>query len=65
MKDFSSLGLPQQLADSLARMKFSTPTPIQAKAIPVALKGRDILGSAQTGTGKTGAFGIPLIERLL
>lgn len=65
MKDFSTLGLPQQLANSLARMKFTTPTPIQAKAIPVALKGRDILGSAQTGTGKTGAFGIPLIERLL
>lgn len=65
MKDFSTLGLSQQLANSLARMQFSTPTPIQAKAIPVALKGRDILGSAQTGTGKTGAFGIPLIERLL
>jgi ATP-dependent RNA helicase DeaD len=65
MKDFSTLGLPQQLEDSLKRMKFSTPTPIQAKAIPIALKGRDILGSAQTGTGKTAAFGIPLIERLL
>ncbi len=65
MKDFSTLGLSQQLANSLARMQFTTPTPIQAKAIPVALKGRDILGSAQTGTGKTGAFGIPLIERLL
>lgn len=65
MKDFSTLGLPQQLEDSLKRMKFATPTPIQAKAIPIALKGRDILGSAQTGTGKTGAFGIPLIERLL
>jgi len=65
MKDFSTLGLPQQLEDSLKRMKFSTPTPIQAKAIPIALKGRDILGSAQTGTGKTAAFGIPLLERLL
>ncbi|MDP2206315.1 MAG: DEAD/DEAH box helicase [Alphaproteobacteria bacterium] len=65
MKDFSTLGLPQQLEDSLKRMKFATPTPIQAKAIPIALKGRDILGSAQTGTGKTAAFGIPLIERLL
>lgn len=65
MKDFSTLGLSQQLANSLARMQFTTPTPIQAKAIPVALKGRDILGSAQTGTGKTGAFGIPLLERLL
>ncbi len=50
---------------SLNRMQFTTPTPIQAAAIPVALKGRDILGSAQTGTGKTGAFGIPLIARLM
>lgn len=65
MKDFSTLGLPQQLEDSLKRMNFTSPTPIQAKAIPIALQGRDILGSAQTGTGKTGAFGIPLLQRLL
>lgn len=50
---------------SLARMQFHKPTPIQAKAIPFALEGRDILGSAQTGTGKTGAFGIPLIAKLM
>jgi len=65
MNDFSKLGLPGALLNSLERMHFKTPTPIQAKAIPVALKGRDILGSAQTGTGKTAAFGIPLIERLM
>ena len=65
MTDFSKLGLPQPLLLCLQRMNFTTPTPIQAQAIPVALKGRDILGSAQTGTGKTGAFGIPLIERLM
>lgn len=46
-------------------MQFTQPTPIQAKAIPFALEGRDILGSAQTGTGKTGAFGIPLISKLM
>lgn len=46
-------------------MKFTEPTPIQAAAIPEALMGHDILGSAQTGTGKTGAFGIPLIARLM
>jgi superfamily II DNA/RNA helicase len=46
-------------------MKFSQPTPIQVEAIPPALEGKDILGSAQTGTGKTAAFGIPLIARLL
>ncbi|PCJ29084.1 MAG: ATP-dependent RNA helicase [Rickettsiales bacterium] len=46
-------------------MGFTTPTPIQAEAIPHALEGRDILGSAQTGTGKTGAFGIPLVTHLM
>ena len=59
MQDFSSLGLPEQLLNSLKLLQFTTPTPIQAKVIPDALKGRDILGSAQTGSGKTGAFGIP------
>ena len=44
--------------DSIAKINFKTPTPIQAEAIPVALEGKDILGTAQTGTGKTGAFGI-------
>lgn len=65
MDNFTQLGLPQLLLHSLERMKFSTPTPIQAQAIPVALEGRDILGSAQTGTGKTAAFAIPLVARLL
>ncbi|HUY67734.1 MAG TPA: DEAD/DEAH box helicase [Alphaproteobacteria bacterium] len=63
--DFSGFGLPPRLLQSLARMRFQQPTPIQAKAIPFALEGRDILGSAQTGTGKTGAFGIPLIAKLM
>lgn len=65
MENFQSLGLPQPLMRSLEHMKFTTPTPIQAQAIPPALEGRDILGSAQTGTGKTGAFGIPLVTKLL
>jgi len=64
-KDFNGFGLPAKLNQALARMNFSIPTPIQAQAIPLALKGKDILGSAQTGTGKTGAFGIPLIAKLL
>ncbi|MDD3029534.1 MAG: DEAD/DEAH box helicase [Alphaproteobacteria bacterium] len=63
--DFSGFGLPPKLLQSLARMHFSQPTPIQAAAIPFALDGRDILGSAQTGTGKTGAFGIPLVAKLM
>ena len=65
MNTFAQWGLPKPLLNCLERLNFSTPTPIQAAAIPVALKGRDILGSAQTGTGKTAAFGIPLIERLM
>lgn len=65
MNTFSEWGLPKTLLNCLERLNFTTPTPIQAAAIPVALKGRDILGSAQTGTGKTAAFGIPLIERLM
>ncbi len=65
MENFDTLGLPPYLMGALAYMKFTTPTPIQAAAIPPALEGKDILGSAQTGTGKTGAFGIPLIAKLL
>ena len=65
MQNFSDAALPQALLQSLARMNFTTPTPIQCEAIPLALEGKDILGSAQTGTGKTGAFGIPLVARLL
>lgn len=63
--DFTSLGLPDSLMASLTQMGFTTPTPIQEKAIPLALQGKDILGSAQTGTGKTAAFAIPLINHLI
>ena len=65
MENFLSLKLEETLIESLAKINFKTPTPIQAKAIPVALEGKDILGTAQTGTGKTGAFGVPLINYLL
>ena len=65
MQYFNELGLPEALNHTLQHMQFTTPTPIQAQAIPHALSGKDILGSAQTGTGKTGAFGIPLVARLL
>lgn len=65
IKDFTSFGLPEKLMQALKRMQFTTPTPIQEQAIPFALAGRDILGSAQTGTGKTGAFGIPLVSKLM
>ena len=65
MTDFSGFGLPAELLSSLERMQYKTPTPIQSQAIPLAIAGKDVLGSAQTGTGKTAAFGIPLIARLL
>ena len=64
MSDFSALGLSESLLRSLATLKFTTPTPIQTQTIPSALEGRDILGTAQTGTGKTAAFGLPLITYL-
>ncbi|MFA6280474.1 MAG: DEAD/DEAH box helicase [Bdellovibrionales bacterium] len=64
-QDFNSFGLPAKLLLALARMNFTTPTPIQEQTIPLALEGRDVLGSAQTGTGKTAAFGLPLIVHLM
>lgn len=65
MENFQSLSLPAVLAEALVQMNYSIPTPIQAQAIPFALEGRDILGSAQTGTGKTAAFGLPVLAHLL
>lgn len=65
MSIFESLNLSAPLLKTLNKLGYNTPTPIQAKCIPVVLKGLDLLGSAQTGTGKTAAFALPLIERLL
>ncbi len=65
MNTFQELNLPVPLQEALARMNYTTPTEIQAKAIPMAMAGHDILGSAQTGTGKTAAFAIPLINKLI
>ncbi len=65
MFDFQTLGLAPSLHAALTRAGFATPTPIQAQAIPPALEGRDILGLAQTGTGKTLAFGLPLLNGLI
>ena len=61
---FSQLGLGQTACASLARLGYETPTPIQLKAIPLVLSGVDLLARAQTGTGKTAAFGLPIIDRL-
>jgi ATP-dependent RNA helicase RhlE len=62
---FSQLGLSPTACTSLARLGFTTPTPIQTDAIPLVLSGVDLLARAQTGTGKTAAFGMPMIERLV
>jgi len=61
---FESLGLSPALLRALGEQGYATPTPIQSAAIPVALSGRDMLAGAQTGTGKTAAFALPLLERL-
>ena len=62
---FDQFELPHTLMKSLLHMKYTQPTPVQAQAIPAILKGKDILGSAQTGTGKTGAFVIPILSQLM
>ncbi len=63
-KTFAELGLSPEILGCLESVGFVHPTPIQAQAIPIALQGKDMIGCAQTGTGKTGAFVIPLAERL-
>lgn len=62
---FKDFNLPTPLLTSLERMQFTTPTEIQKQAIPIAMAGNDILGSAQTGTGKTGAYAIPIISKIM
>ncbi len=62
--NFADLGLEPKLLEALAEAGYENPTPIQAAAIPEALKGRDVLGIAQTGTGKTASFTLPMIQRL-
>lgn len=64
MKTFKELDLIAPVQRAIADQKYTTPTPIQAQTIPSALKGSDILGSAQTGTGKTAAFALPILDRL-
>lgn len=61
---FRDLGILPQFVESLEKLKFTIPTPIQAKAIPLGIEGKDLIGIAQTGTGKTLAFGIPMVQRL-
>jgi len=64
MTSFADLGLNQALLDTLIKEGYETPTPIQAGAIPILLAGKDLLGIAQTGTGKTAAFALPILHKL-
>src|SRR3974377_1349455 len=64
MQSFSELSISPSLKERLTAARFSTPTPVQAAAIPQALEGKDVIATAQTGTGKTLAFLIPVMEKL-
>jgi ATP-dependent RNA helicase RhlE len=65
MTQFADLGLSPKILKALEKTTITTPTPIQVQAIPLIMAGRDLMGLAQTGTGKTAAFGLPLLHRLL
>jgi superfamily II DNA/RNA helicase len=60
ISDFGNMGLDEKILRSIEKLGFETPTPIQLQAIPALLAGRDLMGQAQTGTGKTAAFVLPL-----
>lgn len=64
MTNFQTLGVSAPILKALAAEGYDTPTPIQSQAIPIVLKGRDLVGLAQTGTGKTAAFALPILDRL-
>src|SRR3954469_20374116 len=63
--DFTSLGLSPSVLDAIIDAGYTVPTPIQSQAIPLIVQGRDVMGLAQTGTGKTAAFTLPIVDRLL
>jgi ATP-dependent RNA helicase RhlE len=63
--DFDHFGLDPRIVAAVKAMGYTTPTPIQSKAIPVVMHGKDVMGAAQTGTGKTAGFALPIIQRLL
>ncbi len=65
LENFNGFGLAAPLVTALTKMGYAKPTPIQVQAIPVLMKGRDLIGIAQTGTGKTAAFALPILDRLI
>lgn len=64
VESFADLGLSETLLQTLTQIGYETPSPIQAQCIPVLLEGHDLIGMAQTGTGKTAAFALPLMEQI-
>src|SRR5438874_12743253 len=64
IRSFNEMHLSAPMLDAIARAGYTSPTPIQARAIGISLEGKDLIGCAQTGTGKTAAFAIPIIQRL-
>ena len=64
-KNFNGFGLAEPLVKALVKMGYQKPTPIQSQAIPALMQGRDLVGIAQTGTGKTAAFALPILHKLL
>jgi superfamily II DNA/RNA helicase len=65
LTSFNEFGLAEPILRALAQEKYTTPTPIQAQTIPLACQNRDVIGIAQTGTGKTAAFALPILNHLL
>jgi len=63
--NFQDLGLIEPLLKAIQEEGYTTPTPIQAESIPIVLEGKDLLGCAQTGTGKTAAFTLPILQLLV
>ena len=63
--DWQKLGLSAATLELVAKAGYTTPTPVQAEAVPLALQGRDLIASAQTGTGKTACFVLPMIEKFI
>ena len=61
---FAVLGLSEKMLEGVRAMGYTEPTPIQLRAIPLVLSGKDVIGSAQTGTGKTAAFALPILSKL-
>ncbi|MDO9564278.1 MAG: DEAD/DEAH box helicase, partial [Bradyrhizobium sp.] len=65
LTSFQDFGLADPISRALKEENYLTPTPIQVQTIPIALTGRDVVGIAQTGTGKTAAFALPILHRIL